>query len=67
MTNEYRERVKNMLQVSTYMFDRVVEHLIEGKERPEDLRYDIIAECQCRNQDGTLGGQWDCIKGEIKT
>ena len=44
------ERVKNMLKASDYMLERVIENAF----RDENLHSDIMAECQCRNPDGTI-------------
>ena len=53
MTKEELEiRIKNMLRVSDYMLGRVVREVM--KDESTDLYYDIMAECQCRNLDGTL-------------
>lgn len=56
MDDELKLRIKNMLRVSDYMLERVVKQIMsEGKDEiPSNLCYDIIAECQCRNRNGTL-------------
>lgn len=45
-------RVRNLLLVSDYMLARVVEEILKNPQT--DLYYDIMAECQCRNEDGTF-------------
>lgn len=66
MNDDYKtkERIKNMLRVSDYMLGRVVDEAMKDETTP--LYYDIIAECQCRDENGKLIG-WDYEHNCYKT
>lgn len=50
-----KENIKNMLRVSDYMLERVIDEIMKNPN--SNLAYDIIAECQCRDKNGKLIGK----------
>ena len=58
ITEELKERIKNMLRKSDHMLGRVVDEVMRDENAGTGLHYDIIADCQCRKPDGTFLESW---------